>query len=171
MKWERVVTYKRVQEYPETEEVFRYTKPNRKVYIFVKHPDFQLEPQQQVVMNVIHLHSPIVRFELCKEVSKVLFTRGTISNIVSRATIFLAKMGCILIMQPGEYRTWLERQKDKEMNAEIIQNDRGGWSIKTGNDEPVGNYPTEGDARTVLRINHYDEQNSKPDPEALISND
>jgi hypothetical protein len=75
-------------------------KQNRKVYTFIKHPDFDLEPLAQGILNTIEKHSPINREDLLVKLSEVLETRNTVSAVLSYHQRFLVRFGCIGITEP-----------------------------------------------------------------------
>lgn len=150
-----------------TDEV-KYTKPNRKMYVFEKWPDCALEPQCQAILNTIHLHGPMNRMDLCREAGKVLESIATVSSVVSYHQRLLVRLKCITIYEPAAYRKMKDEQMDKEQGAEIVPSGRGGWCIKTLSDGmAVGNYATPEAAREVLRQNHFNEQQNQPHPESI----
>jgi hypothetical protein len=131
------------------------------VWLFVKRPDFKLEPQQQIILNCIEENSPIVRFELIRRLQGRLETVQPVSTLVAFHKKNLVRYGLIEILEPSEYRARKEQDKDRKMNAMIIPNN-GGYSIKREDEERlVGWYPTEDAARHVVRTEILKEEPSE----------
>lgn len=124
-------------------------KVNKRVYTFLKRPDFQLEPQAQIILKVIEEAKHLFRYSLLDQLSALVETERTVSQVLSFHQRTLTRCGCIMV---EEFDVWEERTKNERTNMEvkIVPNDRGGYGIQIGADEPIGNYSSEQDAQLTL---------------------
>ena len=130
---------------------FKFSKPNKKIYTFLKHPDFKLEPQAQCILNTIERESPINRYTLCMALSDVLETCLPVSQVLSYHQTHLVKYGCILVETPEEYKERCKNHNDQLFTMMIIPNTFGNWSIRSmGGEKPTGNFATIADARRAI---------------------
>lgn len=114
-----------------------------------------MEPMVQSILNAIQQNSPVNRYELLHILSERLETRQNVSQILCHFQNFLINLGCI---QVEEYKDWkhrVETEKERTMNALIVPSGMGGFSIKVGDERPIGHYSNVADARSVLRINGF----------------
>jgi hypothetical protein len=139
--------------------IVKFTKVNRRVYSFVKEPqNINLEPQQRLILNLIHQLYPVNRFELLHHMSRRMETKRDVSEVLAAHQKILLAAGCIRIEEYGDWRERLEREKEERMNAMIVPNGMGHFAIKVGDSAPVGSFPTVEDARRTLRRSCLDEQ-------------
>lgn len=141
---------------------WKFSKPNRKVFTFVKWPDFKLEPMAQQILNCIFRYEPINRFTLLHKLDQVITSKRGVSDVLSFHQRQFLLHGLIRVESPREYQDRKASEEEKRADIFIERNNIGGWGIKLPNSSTViGNYATKQDARRIVRENHYDEKDKE----------
>lgn len=152
----------------------KFNRANRRVLVFQKHPPFALEPQAMVLIRLIEEASHISRYELCVKASELIRTKSNISAIVSYHTRILVKMECIVIFELEQWQdicaqNFAQKPPPAVIGAAVMKhqivylpsvppeslavvaNDRGGFSIESGDGKQVGNYATPEKVEQVIK--------------------
>ncbi len=125
-------------------------KADMKVYLFIKRPQgINLSNNAQMILKEIEKNGAMTRPALVAAMDEKIETEQFVATVVGHWTYVLAKHGLIKIMKLDEYMARQQSAGVKEPDVSIVPNDRGGWSIKVG-DQMLGNYGTESDARKTM---------------------
>lgn len=92
-------------------------KPALRIFSFIQQPTAVVEPQGQVVLNTLKRTGPIPRWQLVRELARVLETKSTITAILSYHTRLLVRMGAMRVEDPLEYAVRLELEKRNYVDA------------------------------------------------------
>jgi hypothetical protein len=123
------------------------SKPDKRVFIFIKDTEHPIEPQAALVLKLIKKLKVCTRIQLLHEMLPVVETNATVSKVLTFHQRTLIRCGCIEVKDFDEYV-----KTTKNVSMVISENEHGGYSIFFSDGAVVGNFESVEAANKTIQM-------------------